>query len=373
MTPFASTLAGVCRTMKERMSDGVTLTWREVVDRNHSVMLDELSSSLDSLFEAEKTRSAAESIAAMERVRIATAESLNQILRRVRQADSEQAVFQLLIEATSFSAESAVVLAIERHQSIEDGLARNSTARIVASRGIHFENEAVFEISGAAAIVTALETKDLVSAIASPQEISDMLSSALDARESKVYLFPLTARQQVIAMLLAAGSVVPTTVELICGAASLKLEAIAAESVAKQMPVLQPLAASEALHSTPFRVLAPSLPGGTSPEPHSLPERRTWRDLSAEEQKLHLQAQRVARVKVAEMRIFHPGELRTGVSSGSIYAALQEQIDRARTDYRTAFVSKSSTMVDYLHLEMLRSLANDDDRLLGEHYPGPMV
>jgi hypothetical protein len=30
-------------------------------------------------------------------------------------------------------------------------------------------------------------------------------------------------------------------------------------------------------------------------------------------------------------------------------------------------------MVDYLHLEILRSLAHDDDRLLGPEYPGPMV
>jgi hypothetical protein len=30
-------------------------------------------------------------------------------------------------------------------------------------------------------------------------------------------------------------------------------------------------------------------------------------------------------------------------------------------------------MVDYLHLEIVRSLAHDDDRLLGSSYPGPMV
>ena len=30
-------------------------------------------------------------------------------------------------------------------------------------------------------------------------------------------------------------------------------------------------------------------------------------------------------------------------------------------------------MVDYLHLELLRTLANDDADLLGSEYPGPMV
>jgi hypothetical protein len=30
-------------------------------------------------------------------------------------------------------------------------------------------------------------------------------------------------------------------------------------------------------------------------------------------------------------------------------------------------------MVDYLHLEIVRSLAHDDERLLGAGYPGPMA
>jgi hypothetical protein len=29
--------------------------------------------------------------------------------------------------------------------------------------------------------------------------------------------------------------------------------------------------------------------------------------------------------------------------------------------------------VDYLHLELVRTLANDDVELLGQDYPGPMV
>jgi len=33
----------------------------------------------------------------------------------------------------------------------------------------------------------------------------------------------------------------------------------------------------------------------------------------------------------------------------------------------------SPTMVDYLHLEMVRSLADDDPNNLGPEYPGPLV
>jgi hypothetical protein len=102
-------------------------------------------------------------------------------------------------------------------------------------------------------------------------------------------------------------------------------------------------------------------------------ERLSWDALSPEDQKLHLRAQRIARVRVAEMRLDHEKELRSGVASSDIYTALQPAIDSARNEFLQNFLAKSSTMVDYLHLEMLRGLAHDDDRLLGRNYPGPMV
>ena len=79
------------------------------------------------------------------------------------------------------------------------------------------------------------------------------------------------------------------------------------------------------------------------------------------------------RVRVAEMRLYQPNELRSGLEKSNLYGALQSAIDAARTQFLQNFLSKSSTMVDYLHLEIMRSLAHDDDRLLGHEYPGPMV
>ena len=82
----------------------------------------------------------------------------------------------------------------------------------------------------------------------------------------------------------------------------------------------------------------------------------------------------MARVRVAEMRLYHENELRSGVGEPVIFTALcKGEIDTARDQFLQTFLSKSPTMVDYLHLEILRSLAHDDDRLLGHSYPGPMV
>jgi hypothetical protein len=326
------------------MQESPTLTWREVVDKYHCTLVDELTASLDSVFaterEAENLRLASE----RERVKLATAESLNQILRRVRQAPSETAVLKMLAEATSAYAERVVVLAIEN----------NPPGASVVARREAGEGDLTFDASAAPAIAAVIETKDPVVALASASEIPAALADALaasqsDANQAKVYLFPLTARQEVVAILLAAGTVYPPALELLCGTAGLTIEILA-----PPIPVLKALPAHDLVRIA-------------EPEP------RGWTDLTAEDQKLHLQAQRVARVKVAEMRLYHAEELRNGVASGSIYHALQTEIDAARSAFLLAFLSKSPTMVDYLHLELLRSLAHDDDRLLGEDYPGPMV
>jgi hypothetical protein len=363
------------------MHESPTLSWREVINKHNSVMLDELAVALDSAFEAERNRSAeaeraraeaerardaeteriraeaerARSAEQTERVRLATAESLNQMLRRLRQATSDTEVFELLAEAAAAYAERLVVLTTENNQEEE------TEARAVARRGIG-EGDLTFPTSEAAAVASVFESGDPVTALASEAEISQALSGAFGDRQSKVYLFPLVARQDVVAVLIASGNVAAAVLELLCGAAGLKLETL------RQAPALRPLPAPE-----PLRIEPPAVPGTAAGLGAAAPERRAWNDLSPEDQKLHLQAQRMARVKVAELRLYHADRMRDGLGSGDVYGALRAEIDAARNAFLQAFLSKSSTMVDYLHLELLRSIAHDDDRLLGENYPGPMV
>jgi hypothetical protein len=100
---------------------------------------------------------------------------------------------------------------------------------------------------------------------------------------------------------------------------------------------------------------------------------RAWDDLSAEDQALHLKAQRFARVKVAEYRLFQPDAVRVGREKGDFYSELRASIDPDREKFRQEFVTPSPTMVDYFHLELIRGLAHEDERLLGPGYPGPIV
>jgi hypothetical protein len=315
------------------MHEGGALTWREVVDQHHSALIDEISVRLDSevrdavaaaLAQA-GVEAAAELKRAREEARRSQVEWLNQFLRRLRATGGER-VLDLLAEGCASYAGKLVVLVFESNQ-----------ARSAAVVGLA-EPPLSFEIQSAPAVVAAIDSRDPMVALATEAEISPVLARAFSpAPDHKAYLFPVVARQTVVAMLVASDVAVCAPIEFLCEAAGMRFET-----------------------------------GAAAPAPETSGP-RGWDDLSVEERKLHLQAQRTARVRVAEMRLYHENELRNGAARNDIYGALKTEIDAARNQFLQTYLAKSATMVDYLHLEILRSLAHDDDRLLGHNYPGPMV
>jgi hypothetical protein len=320
------------------MLDGAALTWREVVDKHHSALIDELSIRLD----ADLRDAVSEAVKAGDRLHRSRIESLNQVLRRLRTLPEED-IPALLAEACASFADRLVVLVFEDNQ-----------ARSAAEFGI--AGPVRLETASAPAIVAAIDSRDPVIALATDAEISPELAAALGAGDDrKAYLFPVVARQSVMAMLVASGVALSAPLELLCEAAGIRLES-----------TLQKSSASPGL-------VQPVPQAGSSNGSAPAARRRGWDELSPEDQRLHLQAQRMARVRVAEMRLYHDRALKSGVAASDIYTALQSEIDAAREQFLQTFLAKSPTMVDYLHLEILRSLAHDDDRMLGKNYPGPMV
>jgi len=87
----------------------------------------------------------------------------------------------------------------------------------------------------------------------------------------------------------------------------------------------------------------------------------------------NLRAQRFARVRVAEIQLYHSAAMKNGRAERNVYAALKHQMDAARDAYREAFLTPVNGTTDYLHTEFVRTLANDDAELLGPGYPGPLV
>ena len=94
--------------------------------------------------------------------------------------------------------------------------------------------------------------------------------------------------------------------------------------------------------------------------------------LTKDEQELHARAQRFARVRVAEMRLYRAQAVKEGRDTGNLFQALQPEIESGREQYRRDFFS-TPTMIDYLHAELVRTLANDDASMLGPDYPGPLA
>jgi hypothetical protein len=348
------------------MTGGEALTWRDVVDKHSAALVDELARRLDSDLEAARAETAAAEraqaalnaaaarVQALREAALSTAESLNQTMRRIRQAPSQAEVLAVLLEGAALYAGYAVVLRVENNQ-----------VRSLGTRGGQgTDGPFEFPLDAAPAIASVCENRDPVVALASPAELTAELASALGEVVShgdgatKAYLFPIAVRLEVMAVLIAGGEPVSAALELLAGAAGMRLEAL-----------------DPAIPASLTRLPSPELVQISAPAVSQSAESETtaWEKLSPEDQRLHLQAQRVARVKVAEMRIYHADELRKGVFDGDIYSALKNEIDGARESFLKTFLAKSATMVDYLHLELLRSLAHEDDRLLGPGYPGPMV
>jgi hypothetical protein len=87
---------------------------------------------------------------------------------------------------------------------------------------------------------------------------------------------------------------------------------------------------------------------------------------------VHLHARRFARVKVAEMQFYRPEACHAGREQKNLYLHLKQDIDSARELFRNQFMT-SPTIVDYLHLELVGALAENDETRLGVDYPGQMV
>jgi hypothetical protein len=117
----------------------------------------------------------------------------------------------------------------------------------------------------------------------------------------------------------------------------------------------------------------PPAPELVTIEPAPAQPASAWDRLPLEEQRIHLRAQRFARVHVAEMRLFQADAVQAGRTGRNLYDALRQSIDAAREAFHQSFFAPCPSMVDYLHLELVRTLANDDPDLLGNNYPGPMV
>ena len=287
------------------------------------------------------------------RAREEFAEQLNQAARRLRIAfDLDELCATLLDVAAQFSTGAALFRVT------------GDTAKGEGIRGVPEESAEAFRtfevpLSSAAALASAIETRDPLTAITTAGEVSEGLVQLIaHGPDARAYLFPVVVRERVPMLLYAWGAVLGPAVELLTQVAAAMWSAIAA-------PEPEPEPAVELITIEPaMPVAGPAASGKTAV---------SWDALPVEEQRLHLRAQRFARVQIAEMRLFQAEAVQSGRTHRNLYDALRKPIDAARETFRTQFFTPCASMVDYLHLELARTLAYDDADLLGTTYPGPLV
>ena len=282
-------------------------------------------------------------------------QKLNQITRRLRNYEDERQWSNTLVDATrGFCGRAALFLIRDRKLYLET--TRNFDDADLA---------AALPLQDAPAFATAVETRDTMVAIRSGRELSEPISAYLGegagVGSAKCYLFPVLTRQDVPAVLYAdSGEVDVDALELVVATAG---------AILNSKPVASPVQTERATAGPVDGLISITVPAAPAQKPEIL----SWFSLSREDRELHLRAQRFARVQVAEIRLYQSEKVKKGRAAHDLYTSLREEIDSAREAFRREFLNASDSMVDYLHLELVRTLANDDAEVLGQYYSGPMV
>ena len=92
-----------------------------------------------------------------------------------------------------------------------------------------------------------------------------------------------------------------------------------------------------------------------------------------EEEKLHSDAKRFARLLVSEIKLYNENPVAEGRANRDLYLRLKRDIDRSREMYEKRVSPTVSKKIDYFHDEIVRILGDNDPSTLGSDYPGPRV
>jgi hypothetical protein len=281
---------------------------------------------------------AAEAENAFEQTRVQAcrdlAGQLNQAVRRIRQAATREELGETVADTAATFAAGAAWFRMEGAK--EDASARSESLDLTVP------------LTDAAAMREAMETREPVVALAAAPEVSaPLVERFAHSAESRAFVYPIADGEKVAALLYAwadtPGQAQNSALELLAQVAS-----------------------------ATWQALEPPPPPLVNIAPMEKPA-NPWEALSPHDQQIHLRAQRYARVQVAEMRLRNSPAVQSGRVRRTLYESLRDPIDAARNGFRKEFFTKCPSMVDYLHLELMRTLANDDADLLGKEYPGPMV
>ncbi len=329
-----------------RLEEQIATGWKEHVEHVIEERFQETTTRVEEAFARDMESRLSE---LRQRLRRELGDRFNQLLRRLRKSETGAEMHAHLLDAAAAFCQRAALFVIEGQMLRSDGsrdLIADATGRLA---------DTVVPLASAPALLSAVEGADTVVASRTAAELSEQLAGFFgEAPEKKVGLFPVVCRGKTVGLLCADvgdGEADIGALELMTMLAGVTLEARAAA-----LPPSPSLEVPEAQRVVRVAAFEPD-----------------WSQVPEPDRALHLRAQRFARVQAAEMRLYKAQAVRTGRSKADLYSALRDEIDLARELFRADFIDPCASMADYLHLELVRTLANDDASLLGPMYPGPLV
>jgi hypothetical protein len=283
---------------------------------------------------------------------------LNHCLRRLRQYREQAEWVSAVLDLASRFVNQIALFGVEK-----------ANLKLLGTCRLELPIDLSFAVSSAGAFADAIDSRDPVIALRTAANVSEHLSVA-DSAE-RAHIIPISNGARVVAILFAADDdyMDVNALELVGGIASLVLERHSNRELRAQIaPATNGHSRGKNGEASAFET------NGTgeqevSNSSSSLP---SWADLTEEHRELHIQAQRFSRVTLAEMQLAKPEAFRAGREQANLYLFLKNEIDKARETYRTRFLAISS-MLDYLHMELVHSAAEGDEMKLGAEYPGRLV
>ena len=123
---------------------------------------------------------------------------------------------------------------------------------------------------------------------------------------------------------------------------------------------------------TPFAAPPPPAPA-PAPEPPKPPAAAPPLWSNPEEERLHVDAKRFARLLVSEIKLYNEEAVAEGRIDSNLYSRLRRDVDRSREMYDKRVSPTVAIKIDYFHEELVRILGEGEASRMGAEYPGPQI
>ena len=100
----------------------------------------------------------------------------------------------------------------------------------------------------------------------------------------------------------------------------------------------------------------------------SAPAADPFAGMSAEDADTHRKAQRFARLLVDEIKLYNQAKVAEGRRNRDLYDRLKEDIEKSRSTFQKRYGNTAAASGDYFQKEVVRSLAEDDNSVMGANF-----